>query len=186
MPRTTKTVAPTFKVWLTKRGLYVVGEGGADLLKAIKKYGSIAEAAKRTGVSYKYAWNQLGEMERALGETILRKTRGGRTGGGAELTQAAITLLRNYQRVQTYIGRILNDPESWEAIGLKISARNRFKGIVEDIKKGAVTSSVKIKIHVPVTITALISKEAVEDLELQTGDEVEAVIKATEVMVAKD
>lgn len=53
-------------------------------------------------------------------------------------------------------------------------------------RKGAVTSSVKIKIQVPVTTTALISKEAVEDLELQTGDEVEATIKATEVMVAKD
>ena len=185
MPRRTKAFAPTFKIWLTKSGLYVVGEGGANLLKAIKKYGSIAEAAKRTGISYKYAWDQLGEMERAFGEPILNKTRGGKAGGGAELTKAGIVLLRNYQRVQTYVGRILNDPESWEAIGLKISARNRFKGTVEKVEKGAVTSLVKIKVQTPITITAVISKEAVEDLELKPGDKVEAVIKATEVMVAK-
>jgi molybdate transport system regulatory protein len=186
LPKSTKTFAPTFKVWLTRCGLYVVGEGGAELLKAIKNCGSIAKAAKRTGVSYKYAWDQLGEMERALREPLLRKTRGGRRGGGAELTETANILLRNYQRVKTHVRKILNDPESWEAIGLKISARNRLKGIIEDVKKGGVTSSVKIKVQVPVTVTALISKEAVEDLDLRVGDEVEAVIKATEVMVAKD
>jgi molybdopterin-binding protein len=125
-------------------------------------------------------------MEKAFGEPILRRRRGGQRGGGTKLTGSATALLKNYYRLKNYVDRVVKDPEYWEAIGLKISARNRFKGIVEDIKKGAVTSSVKIKIHVPVTITALISKEAVEDLELQTGDEVEAVIKATEVMVAKD
>jgi molybdopterin-binding protein len=34
-------------------------------------------------------------------------------------------------------------------------------------------------------VTAIISKEAVEDLRIKVGDEVEAVIKATEVMIAK-
>ena len=38
----------------------------------------------------------------------------------------------------------------------------------------------------PVEVTALISKEAVEELDIQAGDKVEAVIKATEVMVAKE
>lgn len=155
-------------------------------MKAIEKDGSIARAAKRTGVSYKYAWEQLAAIEKALGESILQRKRGGEKGGGTRLAESARKLLKDYYRFKTYIGRMLKDQEYWEAIGLKISARNRFKGIVEDIKKGTVTSSVKIKIQVPVTITALISKEAVEDLELRTGDEVQAVIKATEVMVAKD
>jgi molybdate transport system regulatory protein len=69
---------------------------------------------------------------------------------------------------------------------LKISARNRFAGTVERVEKGQITSSVKIKIQVPITITAVISKEAVEDLALKTGDKVEAIIKATEVMVARE
>ena len=69
---------------------------------------------------------------------------------------------------------------------MKISARNRFAGTVERVEKGQITSSVKIKIQVPITITAVISKEAVEDLALKAGDKVEAIIKATEVLVARE
>ena len=69
---------------------------------------------------------------------------------------------------------------------MKISARNRFAGTVERVEKGQITSSVKIKIQGPVTITAVISREAVEDLALKAGDKVEAIIKATEVMVARE
>jgi len=71
-------------------------------------------------------------------------------------------------------------------ITLKLSARNRFIGTVENIEKGPITSLVKVKIKTPITITALISKEAAEDLALKPGDKVEAIIKATEVIVAKD
>jgi molybdopterin-binding protein len=44
---------------------------------------------------------------------------------------------------------------------------------------------VKIEIKAPVTITAVITKEAVEDLDLKVGDEVQAIVKSTEVLVAK-
>jgi molybdopterin-binding protein len=69
---------------------------------------------------------------------------------------------------------------------LKISARNQFEGSVEAVEKGVVTATVKIKVNGPVTITAIISKEAVEDLKLQRGDRAAAIIKATEIMVAKE
>jgi molybdate transport system regulatory protein len=44
---------------------------------------------------------------------------------------------------------------------------------------------VKIKVTEPAQVTALVSREAVEDLKIKVGDEVEAVVKATEVMIAK-
>ena len=69
---------------------------------------------------------------------------------------------------------------------LKLSARNKFVGTVESVEKGPITSLVKVRIQTPITITALISKEAAEDLALKSGDKVEAIIKATEVIVAKD
>ena len=69
---------------------------------------------------------------------------------------------------------------------MKLSARNRLKGKVKSVDKGIITSNVKIEIATPVTITAVITKEAAEELSLKTGDTVEAVIKATEVIVAKD
>jgi len=59
-------------------------------------------------------------------------------------------------------------------------------GVVKAIEKGEVASTVKIEITKPSVITAMITKEAVDELGLKEGDKVEAVIKATEVMVSKD
>ena len=69
---------------------------------------------------------------------------------------------------------------------MKISARNRLKGVVKSVEKGDIVSKVKMEITSPTIVTALISSEAVEDLNIRVGDKVEAVIKATEVMVAKE
>ncbi|KAF5083322.1 TOBE domain-containing protein [Methanobacterium aggregans] len=69
---------------------------------------------------------------------------------------------------------------------MKMSARNGLNGMVVSVEKGEITASVKIKIDSPEVITAIISKEAVEDLEIKEGDELTAVIKSTEVMVIKD
>jgi molybdopterin-binding protein len=68
---------------------------------------------------------------------------------------------------------------------VKISARNHLKGKVTALDKERIMALVKIKVTGPTTITALVSREAVEDLKVKVGDEVEAVVKATEVMIAK-
>lgn len=68
---------------------------------------------------------------------------------------------------------------------MKISARNRLKGTVKSVEKGIVTAKVKIEIAAPTSITAVITKEATEELNIKVGDAVEAIVKATEVMVAK-
>jgi len=65
----------------------------------------------------------------------------------------------------------------------KLSARNQFKGKVVEIKKGATTSHVRIDIGHGVVVTSSITNEAVADLNLKTGDEAWAVIKASDVMV---
>ncbi len=69
---------------------------------------------------------------------------------------------------------------------MKISARNVFEGKIENVEVDAIMANVKIKIESPELITAIITKESVEKLGLKEGDTVSAVIKSTEVMVAKD
>jgi len=71
-------------------------------------------------------------------------------------------------------------------VKMPLSARNRIKGVVKGIEKGEVASTVKIEITKPAIITSMITREAAEDLDLNEGDKVEAVIKASEVMVSKD
>jgi len=175
------------KVWLEYKGEPLLGKGGAEILEAIKEVKSISKAAKKVGMSYRYVWNYLTKIEKTLQEPVVQTYKGGRKGGGgAYLTKLGESLLKEYKRVEDYVGEILGDEEYWEAVGLKISARNRLRGVVEEVEKGVITAKVKIKIEKPVVVTAIISKEAVEELDIKAGDNVEAVIKATEVMVAKE
>jgi molybdopterin-binding protein len=69
---------------------------------------------------------------------------------------------------------------------IAISARNKLEGVVTKIENGTVASTVKIEISKSVNLTSMITKEAVEELNLKEGDKVEAVIKATEIMISKE
>jgi molybdopterin-binding protein len=67
----------------------------------------------------------------------------------------------------------------------KLSARNQLPGKVLEVRKGQTTSHVRIDIGNGVVVTASITNEAVDDLSIAEGDEVVAVIKASDVMVGK-
>jgi molybdopterin-binding protein len=68
---------------------------------------------------------------------------------------------------------------------VRLSARNQLKGKITDVKKGATTAHVLIDVGGQ-AITASITNEAVDDLKLEKGKTVYAIIKATSVMVAVD
>lgn len=68
---------------------------------------------------------------------------------------------------------------------MKLSARNQLAGTVTAVNRGQTTAHVKIDIGGGNTITASITVEAVDDLALKPGDEVSAIIKASEVIVGK-
>jgi molybdopterin-binding protein len=68
---------------------------------------------------------------------------------------------------------------------MKISARNVISGTIKEIKKGATTSHVLLNVGGEV-ITASITNEAVDELKLATGQKANAVIKASDVMIAVD
>ena len=68
---------------------------------------------------------------------------------------------------------------------MKLSARNQITGKILEVTKGATTAHVRIDIGNGVVITSSVTNEAVDDLALSTGDDAIAVIKASDVMVAK-
>jgi len=68
---------------------------------------------------------------------------------------------------------------------MKLSARNQIKGKVADITKGATTSHVRVDVGHGIIITSSITNEAVAELGLKKGDDVWAIIKASDVMVGK-
>jgi molybdopterin-binding protein len=68
---------------------------------------------------------------------------------------------------------------------MKLSARNRLKGTIVDVKKGTTTSHVRIDIGGQI-VTAAITNDSVDDLALAAGKTAYAVIKASDVMVGVD
>ena len=69
---------------------------------------------------------------------------------------------------------------------MKLSARNKLKGKILEVKKGATTAHVRLEIAPGQIVTASITNEAVEELGLKPGGAAIAVIKASDVMIAVD
>jgi len=177
------------KVWIERKekghGRQILGERIAKLLREIRQTNSIAKAAENLSMPYRTAWEHIRRIERVLGKKIVETRRGGARGGGsAKLTHEGEKILREYERYERFLDN-LTEEECLEAIFMKISARNYLRGVVKSVEKDGIAAKVRIEIKAPAEITALITREAVEELNLKEGDDVEAVIKATEVLVAK-
>ena len=69
---------------------------------------------------------------------------------------------------------------------MKLSARNQLKGRIIGVQKGATTAHVRIDLGHGLVVVSSITNEAVDDLQLAVGDTAWAVIKASDVMVAKE
>ncbi|MDT3437334.1 TOBE domain-containing protein [Haloarcula sp. 1CSR25-25] len=67
-----------------------------------------------------------------------------------------------------------------------LSARNNLTGTVESVNKGDVVAEVVVELGDGQKVTSTITRASAERLELEQGDEVSAVIKASEVMISTD
>lgn len=185
-PKKVTPLKPTFRLVMEdSREKAVMDQTDALLLRRIGEKGSLTEAAKAAGVSYRNAWDRIKSMEHKIGETLVETQVGGPEGGGAILTKDAGALLREFRKTRKFLFNNLDDKESWEDISYRLSARNRLRAKVVEVRKGPITSQVKMHLLSDSTMTSVITNDAVEDLGLTQGDEVEAIVKSTDVLVAK-
>ncbi len=106
---TKKKIKPAFKLWFQIGDDYVFGEGAYELLEQIREKKSISAAAKSTHMSYRYAWALIKEAEEHLGEPLVKAQKGGKRGGQTVITQAGLSLLKNYKRVKKLMMEICKD-----------------------------------------------------------------------------
>lgn len=69
---------------------------------------------------------------------------------------------------------------------MRLSTRNQLQATVSAVALGGVMATVKVSLPDGQHITATITREAAEDLELAVGDAVTVLVKSTEVMIGKD
>lgn len=96
-------------IWVSKNDRHVYGDGRQALLEEIDRLGSIRKAANEMGMSYRAAWGKIKASEEGLGIRLLERTIGGRTGGGATLTDEARRLMTAYADFRLGLDDLVND-----------------------------------------------------------------------------
>lgn len=180
------SLKPAFRLWLQdSRSEVMLDQIDASLLRRVDETRSLTRAAKEVGVSYRNAWDRVRSMEERLGRTLVETKVGGKSGGSAALTDQGRRLLREFRKTRKLLFSVLDDSEAWEDVGYRLSARNRLRARIVEVKHGAVTSQVKMRLVAASTLNSIITNDAVVDLSLKVGDDVEAIVKSTDVLVAK-
>jgi molybdate transport system regulatory protein len=70
-------------------------------------------------------------------------------------------------------------------VTLNISARNKLQGIVENLHLGSVSAEVEINIGNKDNVVAVITSSSIKNLKVKIGNQLSAIIKATDVMIGK-
>lgn len=169
-----------------------------SLLTAIGELGSISAAAKYVGMTYKAAWDAVDAMNNLAGVVLIAAKHGGKGGGGAELTEEGRQLVRDINSVRALQNRMLalveaegSDESLWHSLrtirrmNMRSSARNILSGVIESVDIGAVNSTITIKLIGDERLVATCTQESVKAMSLQPGDRVEALIKASWVVLAE-
>ncbi|MFZ7138321.1 MAG: TOBE domain-containing protein [archaeon] len=170
------------KIWLEYRGQPLLGKGGAKILETIKQVESISVAAKKAGMSYRYVWNYLSKLQRRLGEPVVITYKGGnKGGGGAKLTDLGAKLIDEYKQAEAYMKKNIGT----QALTDDNNSKNRLKGTVYSIGERAKTSNVTVTLKTPANLTISVTKKSVEALNLKPNDDIEALIKASDITIAK-
>ena len=90
-----------FRVRVTRGDDIAVGPGKIALLEAIASAGSITNAAKGLGMSYRRAWVLVDTMNRSFRAPVVEAGAGGPHGGGAALTPLGEEVVLRYRRIES-------------------------------------------------------------------------------------
>ena len=121
-------------------------------------------------------WVPVAEAARSLGISLDTLRRWDRQGKIRVERDAANRRLVPGAEIERLLGR--DEPR-------ELSARNRFRGIVREVKLEGLLAQVEIETTAPARVVAVITREAAEELGLRAGMPATALVKATSVMVER-
>ena len=78
-----------------------LGPGKVDLLETIDNCGSISQAARELGLSYRRAWTLVNTMNKSFKSSLVEGSTGGKKGGGANLTPLGKRIARSYRAMES-------------------------------------------------------------------------------------
>ena len=181
-----------------------------DILRQIGQGGSISQAARAVGVSYKAAWQAVDTLTNLAGTPLVKRAVGGAGGGGAVLTEAGQQLLTAADAMAQARGAVLarwqTDPHAGRAVArlaVRTSMRNQWPCVVQGVQVHGQIVLVHLGLALAAAggaagelpegdrsggadfLAARITRESAELLGLQPGLAVQALCKATAVRVER-
>ncbi|MCK9515107.1 MAG: TOBE domain-containing protein [Ottowia sp.] len=160
-----------------------------EILRRVGEEGSISQAARSAGVSYKAAWQAIHTLTNLAGEPLVDSSVGGAGGGGARLTPAGERLLqaaRQLARAREQVFARMDGSSSPALAHPRTSMRNALRARVLRLESaGARDPMVRVVLTLPggAALAALITRESAELLDLSAGLELLALCKATAVRI---
>lgn len=181
-------------IWFRSGAQNWGGKNRIDLLAQIDATGSITAAARAVGMSYKGAWDAIDAMNNLAGEPLVLRAAGGKGGGGTRLTDRARSLIATFRALEAEHRKFMDnltragltasgDIDLMRRFMLKTSARNKLMGTVMEVRTGTVNDEILLRIAGGQVITATITRESTQELELAPGKEALALVKASSVIV---
>jgi molybdopterin-binding protein len=134
---------------------------------------TVRAAADRLGVGYS-------TLKRWVHSGLVRTTR--TEGGHHRVATSEIDRLLSKQQPENRRGP-RPAPDAGESLA-GLSARNRLHGFVEEVRVDGLLAQVRLRVG-DQTLTAVITADAVQALKLKRGDDAIAIVKSTEVMIAR-
>ena len=182
-------------VWLTVGPDNLGGSDRFGLLQAIATQGSITQAAKAIGMSYKAAWDAVNTMNNLAGEALVERTTGGAGGGSTRLTARGSRLVERFTQLaaahQRFVKLLSEDAADLQTdftvlrtLNMKTSARNQFAGTVTAVRSGAVNDEVELTLAGGTRIVAIVTRDSTESLGLRTNMAAFALVKASSILIA--
>jgi molybdate transport system regulatory protein len=114
-----------------------LGPGKVALLEGIKAHGSLSEAARSMGISYRRAWSLLDSVNKSFKKPATINSTGGRGGGGAEITAFGSLLIERYREVERELNVVAGEylREIRAQVNAEGSASARRNSLSKKIRK---------------------------------------------------
>jgi molybdate transport system regulatory protein len=156
-----------------------------DILRRVGQCGSISQAAREAGVSYKAAWQAIDTLTNLAGVPLVESSVGGSGGGGARITPAGEQLLHAADALVA-ARRSAGANRLPAGLHLRTSMRNQLPATVAQLKTAGRIVDVAVALADGTRLASRITRESAELLGLAAGLPVLVLCKATAVTVLLD
>ena len=175
---------------LTEALGHAISDKRLEVLRRVADSGSISQAAREAGISYKAAWQAIDTLTSLSGVALVERTVGGSGGGGARITPQGLQLLALADELararEAVLARFAGGPALAGGLGLRTSMRNQLPcemlGI-EPASPGDPMVLIRLRTAGDAVLTASVTRESADLLALRPGAAALVLCKATAVQV---